>query len=136
MINVKKVKPLFNRIVTTADRYEEVTEGGIIDATKSHAIKEFQRVLAVGTTVSHIKEGDLVLIDPSRYMVRKHREGSLKDGVIEDNPVTGFNFNAIDLNGEMALMLYDTDIIYVVEECEEIEDTPGIILPDKRIRLN
>ena len=125
---------MFNRIVTTAERYDEVMEGGIIDASRSHAIKEYQRVIAVGTTVRDIKEGDLVLIDPSRYAVRKHREGTLKDGVIGDNPVTGFSFNVLDLDGDTALMLYDTDVIYVAEDYDEEPDgDPAIIVPDMRI---
>lgn len=122
MIKVKKIKPLFNRIITTADKYEDVVVNGIIDGTKSNTIKEYQKVIEVGTNVNTIKPGDLVLIDPTRYMVRKHREGSLKDGIITDNPVTGYNFNVVELEDKQCLLLYDADIIYIINDYEEIED--------------
>lgn len=133
MITVKKIKPLFNRIVVTADKYDEnVMVGGIIDGSKSNTIKEYQKVVAVGTTVRDIKAGDVVLINPTRYAVRKHQEGSLKDGIITDNPVTQYNFNIIELDGKQNLLLFDSDIDYVLEDYEESPDAVSkIIQPEK-----
>lgn len=133
MITVKKIKPLFNRIVVTADKYDEnVMVGGIIDGSKSNTIKEYQKVVAVGTTVRDIKVGDVVLINPTRYAVRKHQEGSLKDGIITDNPVTQYNFNIIELDGKQNLLLFDSDIDYVLEDYEESPDAVSkIIQPEK-----
>ena len=94
-MKINKIKPLFNRILVTADKYEDdIIENGIIRTTKG-TLKEYQKVLAVGSTVRDIKVGDLVLINPIRYAVKKHREGSLKDGVITDNPVVSYNFNLV-----------------------------------------
>ena len=126
MLKIKKIKPLFNRVVTTACVYKEdkVTDG-IIDSTKeTGAIMEYQTVVSVGKMVTCVKPGDLVVINPTRYAVMKHKEGSLKDGVVTDNPVIGYNFPLIELDGQPHLFIYDSDIDYIIKEVEEIEDTP------------
>ena len=139
MIRIKKIKPLFTSVVTTMDRYtEDVTlESGLIDTTKQQGgIKEYQTVVAVGGSVRDIKVGDLVCINPIRYAVKKHQEGSLKDGVITDNPVIRFDFPTIEMNGKQYLYLQDRDIDFVIEEFEEISELspqPLILPEDKKI---
>ena len=137
MIKVKKIKPLFTSVVTTMDRYtEDVTlESGLIDTTKQQGgIKEYQTVVAVGGSVRDIKVGDLVCINPIRYAVKKHQEGSLKDGVITDNPVIRFDFPTIEMNGKQYLYLQDRDIDFVIEEFEEVSELSPqpLILPEKK----
>lgn len=132
MLKINKIKPLFNRLLVTADKYEkDVSKGGVVVVTAG-TLKEYQRVLSVGSTVRDIKEGDLVLINPTRYAVRKHNAGSLKDGIITDNPVTSYNFNLVGVGGKMCILLYDQDIDYVIEESEEAPDE-SLILPDNKI---
>lgn len=135
MKKLKKIKPLFNRIVTTMDVYEkDQLRSGLVDPTKAKgSLKEYQTVLAVGDTVRGIKEGDVVCIDPTRYMVMKHQDKSLQNGVIGDNMVVGYKFNTIKLNDKECLMLYDQDITFVVEESEDVEEPtgPAIIQPEK-----
>lgn len=131
---------MFNHIVTTMDYYEDdiFTEAGLIDTRKQKGtIKEYQRVLAVGNTVTSVKEGDYVCINPTRYANMKHQEGSLKDGVITDNIVVGYNFNVVDIDDKPCLILYDSDIRYVLEEYEEVPDPEPskLIHPDKSIIL-
>lgn len=48
-----KVKPMFNRIITSMETYEEDQyNGNLLDTTKQKgSLKEYQTVLAVGTTV-------------------------------------------------------------------------------------
>lgn len=139
MIRIKRIKPLFTSVVTTMDRYtEDVTlESGLIDTTKQQGgIKEYQTVVAVGGSVRDIKVGDLVCINPIRYAVKKHQEGSLKDGVITDNPVIRFDFPTIEMNGKQYLYLQDRDIDFVIEEFEEISELspqPLILPEDKKI---
>lgn len=122
MLNIKKVKPMFTTIVTTMDKYEQdELIGGIIDNTKQQGtLKEYQRVIAIGNAVRDIKVGDLVSINPSRFAVKKHREGSLKDGIITDNPIVAFNFDTINIDGNTCLVLQDRDIEFIIEEFEEI----------------
>lgn len=125
MLKIKKIKPMFTSIVTTMDKYEEdaITEGGLIDTSKRQGtIKEYQKVIEVGTAVRDIQKGDLVCINPSRFAVKKHKEGSLKDGIITDNPVITYNFNIVEIDGKACLLLQDRDIEFIIEEYDEIPD--------------
>lgn len=130
-----KVKPMFNRIITTMDTYEEDQYNGVIlDTTKQKgSLKEYQTVLAIGTSVRDINEGDIVCIDPTRYMVTKHRDRSLQANIIGDDIAIGYKFNTIKLDDKECLMLFDQDISFIVEKYEEVEDPTGplIIQPDK-----
>lgn len=122
-MKLKKIKPVFNRIVVTADRYmnsQKIAGTDLIDASKSEgSLREYQKVVAVGDTVRSVKEGDIVCIDPTRYAVRKHQEGSMKNGIITDNPVTRYNFEMVVLNGKEHILLYDSDVSYIIEDYEE-----------------
>lgn len=130
MIRIKKVTPMFNGVITTMDKYEDdITDNGII-IKKKNSIKEYQKVVAVGCQVREVKEGDLVKVDPSAYQVMKHKPGSLKDGVIDDNVVVSCNFNTIKIDGVEHLYLYERDIAYIINEYEEV-DTSEIIKPFK-----
>lgn len=136
MLKIKKIKPMFTAIITTMNKYEHdtLTSGGLIDSSKQQGtIKEYQTVLAVGDSVRNIKIGDLVCINPNRFAVKKHKEGSLKDGVITDNPVITYNFDTIEMNNEQCLLLQDRDIDFIIEDYEEIPDVAPLITPDKTI---
>lgn len=137
MIKVKKIKPMFTALITTMDKYEQdVTTGGLINVTKMQGgLKEYQTVLAVGGSVRDIKVGDLVCVNPARFAVRKHQAGSLKDGVISDNPVTTYNFDVVEMDGKQCLLLQDRDIDFIIEEFEEVPDpAPStIIQPEKKL---
>lgn len=125
-MNVKRIRPLFTKIVTTMDKYEEDQNAGLLVDVKKLAgtVKEFQKVVAVGNSSAGIKEGDIVCINPARYAVMKHQKGSMKDGVIDDNPVVGYNLPIIELNHVPHLLLETADIEFVVEEYEE--DVPTV----------
>ena len=129
---------MFNRILVTADKYKnDVKQGGVVVVTAG-TLKEYQKVISVGDTVRGIKEGDFVLINPTRYTVKKHQEGSLKNGIISDNPVVSYNFNFVDVNSTVCILLYDQDVDYVIQEYEETEDkVSNLILPEeKKLILN
>jgi co-chaperonin GroES (HSP10) len=137
MLKIKKIKPMFTSLITTMDKYEQevLTAGGLIDTTKQvGGLKEYQTVMAIGESVRGIKVGDLVCINPSRFAVRKHREGSLKDGVITDNPITTYNFDVVEMDNKQYLLLQDRDIEFVVEEWEEVPDPKpsSIIKPSEK----
>lgn len=138
MLLIKKIKPLFTSIITTMDKYEEDirTASGLIDTTKQQGgLKEYQTVLAVGDSVRAIKPGDLVCVNPSRFAVKKHQAGSLKDGIVTDNPVMTYNFDVVEMDGKQCLLLQDRDIDFVIEEYEEVPDPipSTIIQPNKKI---
>lgn len=123
---------MFNSIITTMDKYEEdVKENGVIVANKqAGTIKEYQKVVAVGTTVRDIKVGDLVMINPRNYAVKKYQENSIKND-IEMNPVIGYNFNIIEMADGQYLLLQDRDIDYIIEDYEE-EKPSKIIKPKEK----
>lgn len=137
MLNIKKIKPMANYIVTTMYAYTEKDfEEGKLITELAGKIKEFQTVVAVGPMIRNIKEGDLVCINPKRYARYKHQEGSLKDGVISDNPVISYNFNIITLDHNKHLLLTDQDIEFVIEEYEEEEKKKKgskIIVPSSKL---
>lgn len=121
-MKIKQIKPLFTSVVTTMERYVEdvKNESGLISTTQKQGdIKEYQRVVAIGSSVRDIEVGDLVSINPSRYAVRKHIADSLKNGVITDNPITSYNFNVVEIDGIEHLLLQDRDIDFVITDSEE-----------------
>lgn len=135
ILTIKKVKPMFNSLVTTMDRYEQdlkVKGSSLVDVTKSGSVKEYQKVIAVGPAVRGIEVGDTVFINPARYAVMKHKEGTLKDGVITDNPTVGYNFNTVDIDGVPHLLLFDNDIKFTAE-IEEFDENPVVYIPDNKI---
>lgn len=129
VVTIKKVKPMFNGLVTTLNRYEndiKVKNSNLIDTTKAGTVKEYQTVVAIGPMVRGIEVGDTVFINPKRYAVMKHKQGTLQDGVIKDNPVVGYNFDIIEIDGVEHLYLQDGDIKFVAE-VEEFDENPTII---------
>ncbi|MFA6662143.1 MAG: hypothetical protein WCS56_03820 [Bacilli bacterium] len=55
--------------------------------------------------VHSVKVGDIVAINPIRYGRKKHQDGSLKDGIISDNPIIEYRFNTIVINDQECLYL-------------------------------
>lgn len=130
-----KVKPMFNRIITTMDTYDkDQYVNGLLDTNKAKgSLKEYQTVLSIGTAVRDIKEGDIVCIDPTRYMVTKHRDKSLQGNIMGDDMAIGYKFNTIKLDDKECLILFDQDISFIIEESEDTEDSTGplIIQPER-----
>ena len=121
-MNVKKIKPLFNRILTTMNRYQDdvLDDFGLIKTGKTQGtLKEYQTVVAIGTSVTHIKVGDIVCIDPVRYAQPSHRAKDSVAGVIKDEVVTKYNFPQVDIDGVPHLLLYDSDVTFIVEEFDD-----------------
>lgn len=125
MLVIKKIQPMYTKILTTMCKYDEdeMTAGGLIDSTKTQGtLKEYQTVVAVGNSVRNVKVGDLVCVNPERYAVKKHEAGSLKDGVITDNPVIKYNFNIMELEGVPHLLLDENDVSFIITDYEEVKE--------------
>lgn len=140
ILKIKKIKPMFTALITTMDKYEQdvITDGGLIDTTKQEgSLKEYQTVLAVGDSVRGIKEGDLVCINPSRYAEKQYQDGSLKDGIVTQNKVIRYNFDTVEMDDKVCLLLQDRDISFVISEYEEIEkpEKAKIIIPQTNLIL-
>ena len=137
MLKVKDIRPVFTRLITTADRYEETQmTNGLIDVNKLEGrYKEYQRVVRVGSSVREVKEGDIVLIDPSRYMKRKFSDGSLREDFVE-NPIVAINIPTVTMGDEDYFMIDERDIAYVIADSEEVPDPlPNPIIVPKKPKI-
>ena len=132
MLNIKDIKPVYTRLLTTAERYQEdQTNGVLLDANKLEGrYKEYQKVVRVGSSVREVSEGDTVLIDPSRYMKRKFSDNSLRNDFV-DNPIVEIDIPTVTMNGIDYFMIEERDIAYVIQDYEELPDPKPnpIIMP-------
>ena len=122
MLKLKKIQPTFNHILVTRDYYEtDDYEGGAI-VNPAGTVKRYQKVVAVGPTVKLCKEGDTVMLDFMRYGRVKHKEGSLQDGVITDNPIEKFEVPVVHIDGKDYMYMFDQDVYFIMDDYEEVDD--------------
>lgn len=132
MLHVTKIKPLFDHLLITADRFEkDMVHSGVILANKGD-LKLWQTVVAVGSVVRDIKVGDKVMINSNDFAVKKYNKNSVQND-LDNNPVLTYNFpfeTVDDEKGEPKDYLYisDRNVKYVFEGTEK-EDS--LILPGK-----
>lgn len=128
MFTVKKVKPLFTNVITTAMRYENdfYTEGGIVMPNKMKGqLNAYQRVIAIGDTVRSVKVGDIVRINYNRYARIVHPKGNLNDDGTENDSNIQYNYSipGIEIDGiGKCLLIHDQDIELVVEDWDGVEE--------------
>jgi len=119
---IKKVRPLFTGIITTATKYQNgvTAKGGLLlDVTKMDGtINNYQIVKAVGSMVHDIKEGDVVCINFKRYLKVKHLPGVIEDNVQSDNMQGVYEIPKITIDDTDYLFIQNNDIEYVVEDYE------------------
>lgn len=131
MLHVTKIKPLFDHLLITADRFEkDMIHSGVILANKGD-LKLWQTVVAVGSVVRDIKVGDKVMINPNDFAVKKYNKNSVQND-LDNNPVLTYNFpfeTIDDEKGEPKDYLYisDKNVKYVFEGIEK--DDSLLILP-------
>jgi len=132
MLHIKKIKPMFDHLLVTADRFEkDMTEGGVILAKKGD-LKLWQTVVAVGSVVRDIKVGDQVMIIPEHFALKRYSKDSVQNDM-DNNPTLKYIFpfeTMDDKNGNPLSYLYisDRDVKYVFEG-EEKED--AFVIPNK-----
>lgn len=137
MLHIKSIKPLFNKIVTSGDKYEEdMIDGGVITANKGD-LKLYQTVIAVGSVVRDIQVGDKVMINPMNYAVRRYDKNSIQND-LDNNKIIEFKFPWITIDDENGkpkdcLLLDDRDIKFIFEG-EEKSDS--IIMPNKKVIIS
>ena len=136
MLKIKSIKPMFDSLVTTMNKYEDDGFKNGVIVKQAGSLKEYQTVIAVGPAVRNIEVGDKVMINPTRYAKMKHNEGSLKNGIVADNPIIGYEFRTVTINDEECLYLQSQDIMYSFEG-EEVEDKKdnkvSLIIPNNKI---
>ena len=140
MFKIKKIHPKFNQVVTTMDMYKDVIRNsGVIDTTKSNRIKEYQTVLEVGPDVHDLKPGDIVFINPKRYMKIQHKPGmtDLEEKVTQDDMHVYLDipryevYDQPDGSCRTVLLIFDSDIMFSAEG-EEFDEN-GLYKPETNI---
>lgn len=124
MFKIKKVKPLFTGIVTTAQKYvgEVTTAGGILlDTTRMEgSLNPYQRVISVGDMNKDIKEGDIIKINFKRYAKAQHLPGAIDEAQNKqfDNMSVVYEIPMINLDGQECLFIQSNDVEYIVTEAD------------------
>lgn len=132
MLHVTKIKPLFDHLLITADRFDkDMIHNGVIVAGKGD-LKLWQTVVAVGSVVRDIKVGDKVMINPNDFAVKKYNKNSVQND-LDNNPVLTYNFPFETIDDEKGnpkdyLYISDRNVKYVFEG---IEKDDSLILPGK-----
>lgn len=124
---ITKIKPQFTTVITTLDVYEDnLIVDGVLRAPKGF-LKLYQRVVAVGPNVHHIKEGDLVLLNLQNYVIKKYKENSLNNDMSEREEEYVYDFPKILINNEVYGKFQDRDIDGIIEDFveKEIEESTG-----------
>ena len=122
---IKKIKPLFTGVVTTAKRYvgmQSADKNGLIIDTRKldGGLNYYQTIVAVGTAVRDMKEGDVVKVNFSRFALPKHTPGAIDEAQNKqfDNLSITYEIPTIEIDGETYLNIQDRDIEYIVTEYE------------------
>lgn len=121
---IKKIRPLFTGIITTAQTYkgEVTTAGGIILDTRKleGSLNPYQTVVAVGSMVHDLKVGDVVKINFKRYEKARHLPGAIDEAENKqfDNLSIGVEVPMVVMNDIEYLFIQNNDIEYVVEDYE------------------
>lgn len=133
MLHITKIKPVFNHLLITADKFDkDMISNGIIVAKKGD-LKLWQKVIAVGPTVRNIETGDMVMIIPDHFAVKKYNKNSVQND-LDNNPVLTYNFPFETIDDEKGdskdcLYISDNDVRYVFEGEEKDE---ALIVPGKK----
>lgn len=121
MIEIKRVRPVFTGIVTTASKWElsDFAPKELVYKQLGQ-LKDYQRILSVGESVREVKPGDLVMLDFGRYSVKKYPTTSIKDQM-DIQKTIGYDIPGLKVGGEEVLVLDERDVTMVIEEWEEQE---------------
>lgn len=136
MLHITEIKPTYNHLLVTGDTFEkDMIQGGVIVAKKGD-LKLWQKVVAIGPSVRDVKVGDMVMIIPDHFAVKKYNKNSVQND-LDNNPILTYNFpfeTIDDENGNPQEYLYisDQDIRYAFKGYEKEE---SIIMPGKKMLI-
>ena len=139
MYKIKNLKPLYTGILTTANKYSQDVSSGLILDTKKLAgsIKEYQTVVAVGSSVREIKVGDTVLINFQNYLVKDKARPENDDGSIRTEFVQQtyhLELPVMEVDDKEVLTLQERDIAFVAD-IEEIKETSSAVIKPKAPKI-
>ena len=128
MLKIKKIRPLFTKVITTASVFEEddVRNGVILNPKGT--VKPFQKVVEVGSMVRGVKVGELVMINPAAYIKKRYSDNSIREDIV-DNPTVKVDIPTVEISGIQHFMIDERDIEFVIEDYEEKEEKFTIIEP-------
>lgn len=129
MLRIKKARPLDNGVFVTCEKYDkDVVTNGIIESGHTAGnVKEYQTVYAVGRFVQSIEPGQLVKINLGRYAVHRFEENSIKNDLMEDK-IIRYNTPLVEIDGKTYMHIQANDVMYIIEEFEEVEDSDIIVM--------
>ena len=138
MYKLKKIKPMHNYLVVTMNCYDRnYKTGSIIDSSKAGLIKEYQTVVEKGPMVRGIEVGDVVFINPQKYIeIKHHFKDADANNVQQDDMhailrIPRFTIYDGEDGASREVMMIDDGSVYFVAEGEEFDENPAIITPDK-----
>ena len=121
MFKIKKVKPLFTGVITTAMKYVgDITNAAGIIVNMDGQLNPYQRVIAVGEMVHGLEEGKIVKLNFKRYAVAKHTPGAIDydKNLQADDMKMSYELPIIIIDGQTCLYMQNNDIEYIVEDAE------------------
>lgn len=135
MLRLKRIRPKFDMVVTTADKYEgdEIVNG--VSVPTKGLYKEFQDVLAVGPNVKDVKVGDKVKVDLTRYrrmtheQVQKSREERFSELDTTDKSGIVYVVPTEVVDDKEVFLLREADVAFIVEEFDEAKSDIKLIRP-------
>lgn len=119
---MEKIVPIYNAIVTTADRYtkEESKENGIYLLDQAEGkIKIKQTIISVGSTAcKDLKVGDVVVLSPRQYIRKEQKPKAFQpDPSRQEMESTYYvEWPVEESEGKEVLFIYDSDVKYIIEE--------------------
>ena len=135
MLRIRKIKPTYTTVITTACKFDKDDKHNGVIMAKRGDLKVYQKVVAKGSMVKEFEVGDMVMINVDNYAVKRYSTNSIQNDM-DNNPTLKYQFNWITMeneDGELEdyLMLNDRDILYAFEG-EEVDESvvqvPELIL--------
>ena len=125
-MKIKTFKPLWDKLLTTADRYESsIGDDGLVEDGKTEGyIKEYQTVVEVSSACpSDIKVGEVVIINSANYSRPRHT--SNKNSVTEkdrEEVEMVVSYPVVEVDGKERLLITyrDLEAVITVDESAEI----------------
>lgn len=135
IIKAKEIKPMFDNVLVTFNKLDEDAMINGVAVPKGTFLWE-QKVISADENNTPFNGGEIVHLNLVRYQQLKHKPGSIKEGVIGDNPIIGYKLPIVEIDNKEYLLLESRDIDYIITKYDEIEpEKPKkntIIMPEKK----
>lgn len=145
MLHITEIMPRFTTVIVSGDRFEEdmYDESGLIEGKKGD-LKEYQTVIAFGSSVRGLEVGDQVMINIKHFEVKKYDPNSVKEDM-GMNQVIGYKLDWVTIedeegNSKDCLVIDEKDILFGFKGYETqgkpLNHSELILPKDSKIILN